>query len=109
MKLTDEIGQCESNPKWHNSPQNGIGNNVQQIFPKIFFLQIVATREDHRRQQPIEEDFLVELQFFLTKNIVHKGAEDEADNDTGTSLMHEMPLCKERGTFLCSKRLPMKE
>jgi hypothetical protein len=78
-----------------------------KVFTKIFFLQIIPTSEDHRRQQTIEEDLLVEVNLVDIVYQIHDSSEDETNKNADTSLMNGVNLRDLRGTLRCSSVLPM--
>jgi hypothetical protein len=100
VKLTDYIGQSECYGKRYNSPDNCINQNVCDVFAKVLLLQVVASSEDHRRQQAIEEYLLAKLKFFHIRHKVEEQSEDNSDYDSGSCFVYEVKL-SERGIHFC--------
>lgn len=107
MQMVDEVCKPENNSKGHDGSQQSKQQNILKVFTKIFLLEIVPTSEDHRRQQTIEEDLLVEIDLVDIVYQVHDGPEHKTDKNADTSLMNGVNLRDLRGTLRCSRVLPM--
>ena len=71
-----------------------------KFFSKSSFLRLSAC-EDHRGQQPIEKDLLVEIDVFDIFAEEHQEAENQAYQNADSCFMYHMNLSEGRGTCLC--------
>lgn len=58
MQFVDGEGQSEDDSERYDGSQQSEEKDVEEVFAEIFFLEVVASCEDHRGQQAVEEDFL---------------------------------------------------
>ena len=61
MQFVDQHGQPKDNAEGSNGANQPVYEDVLEVLPKIFLLEIISSSEDHRRKQPVEEDLLVEV------------------------------------------------
>ena len=61
MQFIDQHSQPKNDAKRSNGPYKSIDKDILEVLPEIFLLEIISSSEDHRRQQAIEEDLLIEV------------------------------------------------
>jgi hypothetical protein len=69
MEVVDECSESEDDAKGRDGASQAVDQNELEVFAKIFLLEVVASCEDHRGQQPIEKDLLIEVHF---RDIIEK-------------------------------------
>lgn len=109
FELADEGSEEEGDGEGNDGADDCVDEDVDKVLAEVLLLEVVPPCEDHGGQQAIEEDLLVELEFLLADNEVHEDPEDEADDDAEACFVEEVPLGEGLLTFLCSRKLPMKE
>lgn len=61
MQFIDQHSQPKNDAKRSNGPYKSIDEDILEVFPEIFLLEIISSSEDHRRQQAIKKDLLIEV------------------------------------------------
>lgn len=92
MKLANCIGESECDSKGDDRPDYCINQNVGDVFTKVLLLEIVASCEDHGREEPVEEYLLAELQFFDIDDEVEEEAEYKSNEDACSCFVDEVEL-----------------
>ena len=92
MQFIDHVGEGENDAEADKGSSHPIQCNVYEVLEELFLFEVVAPRENHGRQQCIEEEFLVELYFREIVEEVHSEPEDEADDDSDAGFVDDMDL-----------------
>ena len=61
VETVDCPGQPQDEPEGGEGAHQPEYQNVLEVLPEIFLLEVVAAGEDHRGQEAVEEDLLVKL------------------------------------------------
>ena len=61
MQIIDKCSESEYDTKGSNRTNQTIDQYELEVFPEIFLLEVIPSRKDHGRQQPIEKDLLIEI------------------------------------------------
>ena len=99
LQLVNKVGEAEDDKEGDQSANESIDEDVLDIFEELFFFEIVATWEDHRREEGEEEDFFTELKLREIMCEVDDNAEDETDEYAGACFMNVVELNSEGGTW----------
>ena len=105
-EVVDEVGEAEDDPKGHDGAKEAEDEDVLEVLLEILLLEVVATREDHGGQQPVEEDLLVEVQVLYVFGEEHQQSEHQPDQDADPRLVDHVDLRGSQDTCLCSSILP---
>lgn len=108
MHFIDQHSQSKDDPKGSDGSNKSIDKDILEVLPEIFLLEIISSSEDHRRQQAIEEDLLIEIYLGDIAAEVQDASEKEADDDADARLMQDVDLSRGGGTCLCSQKLPIR-
>ena len=79
MQIIDKRSESEHDPEGSYRTGQAVDQDELEVFTEIFLLEVITPSEDHRRQQPVEKDLLVEVHLRNVVEVVQESSEDDAD------------------------------